>query len=759
MKAGKLLGGIGLLAAGALSAGCALLAPLPPETSLDQRLASIPATQLPLKGRVSIHWDDHQIPFIEADDDGDAAFALGLVHAHLRLGQMEVYRRVSQGRIAEMGGPLATDYDYGLRLLGYGRAAAAIEAMLPPTTRAWLERFVAGINHYQRHAPEMPHEYAILGLDREPWTVRDVLTFGRLAGTDVNWLIWNNLIRLRGRPDWPQLWARLVRNGSASLPSFAGSGDRAALEAILAGLSRSGSNSLAVAPSRSKTGAALMANDPHLGISIPNTWLVAGLKTPTIHVVGLMAPGLPFFAIGRNPWIAWGGTNMRAASSELYDASGLAPGEIAERRETIRVRWWFDREVTIRDAPWGPVISDAPQFDGVNGKAFALRWTGHQASDEVSAMLAVARARNFAEFRRAFATFAVPGQNMLYADAAGHIGQVLAVKLPDRNGAPPSDLIVDPADGEKSWRRSRDAEDLPFALDPADGFVVSGNNRPAETDVQIGYFFSPDDRVRRMREIIQGNGKLGVEELERLQQDVYMPSSVALRDLLLRKLDDSGLAAPVDARSRDVVDLMRGWDGHYRAESRGALAFELFQAAFTARFYEAALGNGDGEAFANVGRIKALMVEDVAAADPVRLRPALASALAAAAERLPGFADWGDAHRLRLAHPLGFLPVLGSRYRYGDVAVGGSTDTLMKTAHAPVEDRHPTRYGSNARHISDLADLDRNWFVLLGGQDGWINSANFLDQSKLWLKGRYIQVPLRIESVRARFPHKTVLAP
>jgi penicillin amidase len=759
MWAAKILGRIGVLAAGALSASCAVLTPLPPESSLDQRLASLPKASHALKGRVTVHWDDHQIPFIEADDDGDAAFALGLVHAHLRLGQMEVFRRVSQGRIAEMGGPLAVDYDHGLRLLGYGRAAAAIEATLPTETRSWLDRFVAGINHYQRHAHELPHEYAILGLDREPWTVRDILTFGRLAGTDVNWLIWNNLIRLRGRPDWPKLWTRLVRNGSASVPSFAGTGDVTALEAMLAGLSRSGSNSLALAPGRSKTGAALLANDPHLGISIPNTWLVAGLKTPTLHAVGLMAPGLPFFAIGRNPWIAWGGTNMRAASSELYDASTLAPGAIAERRETIRVRWWLDREITIRDAPWGPIISDAPQFNGVNGKAFALRWTGHQPSDEVSAMLAVARARNFAEFRRAFSTFAVPGQNMLYADASGHIGQVMAVKLPERNGALPPDLILDASERERAWHQSRSVEDLPFALDPANGFLVSGNNRPAETDLQIGYFFSPDDRVRRMREIIEGNGKMGVEDLERLQQDVYMPSSMLLRDLVLRKLEAAGLAAPADPHKSEAIDLIRGWDGHYRIDSRGALAFELFLAGLTARFYSDALGDGDGAAFATVGRIKELLLEDLAAADGARLKPALEGALAAAAERLPSFTAWGDAHRLRLAHPLGFLPVLGSRYRYGDVPVAGSNDTVMKTAHAPVEDRHPTRYGSNARHISDLSDVDRNWFVLLGGQDGWINSANFLDQSKLWLQGRYIQVPLRIESVRDRFRHKTVLAP
>jgi penicillin amidase len=501
------------------------------------------------------------------------------------------------------------------------------------------------------------------------------------------------------------------------------------------------------------------AHDPHLGISIPNTWLIAGVKTPTLHAVGLMAPGLPVFAIGRNPWISWGGTNMRAASSELYDASGLSPNMFSTRREKIRVRWWFDHEITVRDAPWGPVISDAPQFGAAGAKPFALRWTGHLASDEIGAMLGVARARTFAEFRDAFETFAVPGQNMLYADADGHIGQVMAVRLPGRNGAPPADMILDAAEREPMWQRSRGVKELPYALNPSDGFIVSGNNRPTEAAVQVGYFFSPDDRVRRMREIIAGNGKMGVEDVQRLQQDVYMPSAVALRDGLVKRLAETGLAPPADPRQGEVVDLMRVWDGHYRVDSRGALAFELFLAAFTDRFYAGLLGTEDGATFAGVGRIKSLLLEDLAAADLARLRPLLTAALQTAAERLAGFKAWGDAHRLRLAHPLGFLPVLGERYRYGDVPVAGSSDTVMKTAHAPVEDRHPTRYGSNARHISDLSDPDRNWFVLLGGQDGWINSANFLDQSKLWLDGKYIQVPLRVEQVRTRFIRKTTLEP
>ena len=749
MRQRRMRSTIGSALIGGLVAGCAFLAPLPKPTTVEQRLAAFPAAGLPLRGRVTVHWDRHQIPFIEAEHDEDAAFALGLVHAHLRLGQMETFRRISQGRIAEMGGPLATDIDHGLRIIDFGRAAAAIEAALPAATRTWLTRFAAGINHYQANVAEMPYEFAVLGLDREPWTVADILTCGRLAGADVNWLVWFNLLRLRDRPDWPELWARLIENGSDSLTSFVPDGELAALGELLGGASRSGSNSLAVAPHRSATGAAIMANDPHLGIFLPNTWLVAGISSPSYHAVGLMVPGLPFFAIGRNPWIAWGGTNMRAASSELYDIDGH---EVTARRERIKVRWWFDREVEIRDTAWGPVMSDAPQLAGAAARPFALRWTGHMASDETTAMLEVARARDFAEFRAAFATFAVPGQNMLYADNEGNIGQVMAVALPDRGAGAPADVILRGAGREGMWRELRGVTELPFSLNPESGILVSANNRPADGEPRVGYFFSPDDRVERMTELLR-EGEIGLDAVKALQRDVFMPSSVALRDAFAAALDARRPAPATTAEEGRALALMRGWDGHYRPDSQGAVAFEAFRDAFTRVFYSGALGEEDWAAFANVAGIKTLMIVDIRGAVPADLAHALGAGTAAAAAAVEQYPSWGAMHRLGLAHPLSFLPVIGERYRFADLPVGGSTDTLMKTAHGTTAERHYTRYGSNARHISDLSDLDRNYFVLLGGQDGRFNSSTFLDQAELWMAGAYVEVPLRIETVHERFAH------
>lgn len=749
-----------LLMVSSALAGCAFVKPLPKPTGVEQRLAMLPTDDLPLKQPVTIRWDDHQIPFIEAETDDDAAFALGLVHAHLRLGQMAVYRRVAQGRISEMGGPLARDIDHGVRILDFGRASERSLAAMPEATRLWLQRFVDGINHYQATMKTLPHEYAVLGLEREPWTPQDILTFGRLAGSDVSWLVWFNLLKLRDRPDWPEIWARVLREGGDRIVPAVPEEQQASAEIgdLLTGISRSGSNSLAISPTRTRTGTAIMANDPHLGINLPNTWLIVGLKSPSYDVVGLMVPGLPLFAIGRNPDIAWGGTNMRASASDLIDVRHLSEKEKVARPEKIAVRWWVDDEVTIRDTRFGPILSDAPQLGELDLPDLALRWTGHQASDEVTAMLAVARARTFDEFREAFASFAVPGQNMLYADAGGTIGKVFAVQIPDRR-AIPSDLIVDAETSERNWDRLRNVRELPVVVDPAQGFIASANNRPQIEGADVGWFFSPEDRVERMAALLQNAEAVDVAQVKAMQRDVYVGSSDRLNRLLVARMQESGVAEQAAGGARQVFELMAAWDGSYRANSQQPVAFELFRYAFTQDFYQALFGASDWAAFAGVGAIKTLLIEDIEEKPVETLAPTLSTSLQAAAAKLDDFPTWGDMHRLQLRHPLAFLPLVGGRYVFVDEPVGGSTDSLMKTAHSATNERHRASYGANARHVSDLGDPDRNWFVLLGGQDGWLNSSTFLDQVPLWLEGRYIEIPLRPEKVRARFPFITKLQP
>jgi penicillin amidase len=466
-----------------------------------------------------------------------------------------------------------------------------------------------------------------------------------------------------------------------------------------------------------------------------------------------MVPGLPFVAVGRNADIAWGGTNLRAAASDLFDVSALPPAEIAERTERIGVRWWPDSEVTVRDTPYGPLISDAPVLPHRQGERLALRWIGHRPTDEMTAMLAVNRARDWGEFRQALSGFALSSQNFLYADRQGNIGQLTAAQLPARPPTPPADIVHPLADAT-AWDRIVTSADLPSSYNPPGGFLASANNRPAEADVLIGYFFSADDRVLRLQQQLGARSDWTVEELRRLQRDTYGRSSILLRDALMQRLKTDAVTI-AKAEEQRVLDLVADWDGVYAAASPGALAFEALAAGLIAALYDeptrAILDSG--------GNLYAFLAEDLASIETARLRAAMTAALPPAATALQRYGSWGEAHRLPIQHLLGGLPVIGARYRFADLPAAGSSETILKTAHALTAERHNTRYGAQARHISDLADLDANWFVLLGGQDGWFNSSSFSDQVEPFMAGALIQVPLTLDKVRASFPHRLDLTP
>ena len=753
-------GGALLLAILALLPGCAALSPRP--ITPEGRLDALPREGLALQRPVSIRWNGHLVPWIEAETDADLAFALGLVHGHLRGAQVALLRMVARGRLSEIAGPLALDLDHALRILDFGRAARAVEAAWPPETRAFVDSFLAGLNHATLRGARPPPEFALLGLSPEPYTAADMLAIGRLAGTDISWLTWFSLLGERGTPGFARTWRRVLEAGaSLAPPEEAGDARRAALGRILQGTSRSGSNTVAVAPSRSASGAALIASDPHLGLSLPNLWLIVGMRSPSFHLVGMMVPGLPIVGLGRNPDLAWGGTNLRAASSDLFDVSRLPPEAFEEREVAIRQRLWFGATRRVRATPHGPVVTDAPVVPSRPGEAIALRWAGYEPTDEVTALLRAARARGAAEFRGSFAGFGVSPQNMLYADRAGTIGRLTAAVLPSRRGFPADDPVLDPADPAATgpWRGLRDARGLPRTENPPDGVLASANENPAtwaESPPPIGWFFSDGDRVARLRELLLAKPRLTPADLAALQTDTRSPKAATLAAALLQRMGAlPGLGAPEQA----MLARLRGWDGDYRADSGAALAFELLLGRLVPLLQpEGRTGGGRGPE-TGWNFITTFLLRDLDALPPERREAVLRQAAAEAAPLADRWRSWGEVHRLRAAHWLVNLPVLGRRFVLETFPVGGSRETPMKTGHGLVSGPHEVSFGSMARHVSDLADPDANWFVLFGGQDGWLGSAAFADQLPLWREGRAIRLPLRPETVAAEFPHVTVLRP
>ncbi|MGH8519424.1 MAG: penicillin acylase family protein, partial [Panacagrimonas sp.] len=519
-------------------------------TTLAHRLAAFPLDGLALRRSVRIRWNTHAVPYIEAHDDADAAYALGLVHVHLRCAQLHMLKRLAQGRVAEMLGPFAVELDHALRLLDLSGAAARCETALATDTRAWLEPFVHGLNDAQARLRTMPPEFRWLGLKAEPWTITDLLTLGRLAGADVNWTHHLGLLGVRGRADFGALWERLrIVGGTAGAAGFV----RALTQVV-----RAGSNSVAIAGSRSSRGAPLMANDPHLGQHLPNFWMLVGLRCPRYHMVGLMPPGLPFVGVGAGAHAAWGGTNMRAASSDLVDVSSLPESEIDVASIAIRVRGLGTRTRTVRRTRFGPILNDASLLK-VRGAPVALRWMGSEVSDEIGAFLRASNATTPDAFRAAFATFGVCAQNILFATRDGHIGHVYAGHLPRRGELKAASPVLDPAEADAAWSTRWDATSLPMTVDPECGYRVSANDRPQFAEAPLGFFFSEGDRAARLAQLA-ARDQLDLSVLRDLQSDTLVPGAARLANALADRLDHARIDAPLAAR-------LRGWDGDYAADA------------------------------------------------------------------------------------------------------------------------------------------------------------------------------------------------
>jgi len=714
----------------------------------------VPKDDVPLKESVVVHWNEHQVPFIEASTDVDLATALGLVHAHLRLGQMEMVRHVAQGRLAEMIGPLGIDLDYLVRALDLDRAVLKIKSSLPKETHSWIEAFLRGINYYLETVSELPHEFEVLHLRREPWSVADVLAIGRLAAADANWPVWCELLKLRGRKTWKDIWRRLTTGGRRSYSNpHSASAEDLYFERLPTLAMQRGSNSVAIASSRSTSGGALLASDPHLGLHLPNAWLIVGYRSRSHHAVGLMPPGLPFIALGRNPWIAWGGANLHAVSSDFIDVSDLPQNAITERREVIKVRWSRHRSIVLRDTPDGPIISDARILGLDRRTPIALRWMGHWPSDEITAMLKVSQARNWNEFRTALDGISVSGQMMTFADVNGRIGRAMAVRLPARELKDLSHFVVKNGSTD-SWRRFVIGSDMPAVVQPKEGFVVSANQCPGKTAVPVGLFFSLLDRAHRLSELFSSQDEISREGLTVKMMDVLMATSLKINERFLRALRSE----QVDLHVKDTSPLMAAladWDGRYDVASRGALAFELVFCNFVRAFYS----KDELKAYWATWAPRTLVKEDLAQCAPADIAPTLKQAIHRSVRAFGRFRTWGEMHRLRLRHPFGLMPVFGKRYIYCDVPMAGGSETVFKTGHRLISERHSAIFGSSARHVSDLSDPDTNFFVLAGGQDGWLGSSTYADQIDLWRQGASLQVPLQLETVRACFPHHLQLSP
>ena len=698
------------------------------------REPTFPTEKLPIQKPVTIYMNDYKIPYIHAQTDSDLAFTLGLMHSHLRLPQMEIFRLMARGELSKMLGPIANKMDHTLRIMQFNKVTDQIIQSYSQETKAWLQAYIDGINYYIRNVKELPWDMNLLQIKPDVWTMQDLVTGFRVTTADVNWVYLLLFLSQSKNPEWEKIWDEYVKHSQGSLPS-AVSG--------LVGLQESGSNALVIGRNKTASGSGMIASDPHVSIFMPSLWVLCGYESPSYHAVGMTIPGLPMTTMGRNENIAWGATNMYSISTFLYELEPKDMEHLTTIEQKIPTRFMADKSVEIRNSMYGPVISDSPYVH--SEKPLAMQWMGHQFSDEITAMLSMNRAKNWNEFQKSFYSYSILGLNYVYTDTQGNVGYVPAYRQP-LTKSKEKRLTFSTQDFTPSVI---DEAKLPRVYNPKEGFIASANNRPIEVKRDWGWFYAPDDRTRRQQNLVNAHSRMDMEMLKKLQVDTKSESAVEWIQWISQNIDEQ-------TKQNILFQKLLKWNGDYEKEKIEPVIFELFLHALGKKMISKRFQQPESIKILEQTLFLKDLTREILAEEPIETRSLIVQNILDQIHwKSTSYINWGEFHPMKVQFALGYLPWIGKAFQYDEMPASGSTDTLFKRSFLMTESGAAITYGSSARHISDMSDLDSNYFVLYGGQNGYPFSKNIADQIPLWEAGQYIQMPMRLETVKKQF--QTVL--
>jgi penicillin amidase len=554
-----------------------------------------------------------------------------------------------------------------------------------------------------------------------------------------------------------------------------------------------GSNAWVVDGEHSATGQPILANDPHLGISLPGIWYQMGLHCNDVNqacpfdVSGFTFSGLPGVVIGHNQQIAWGFTNLGPDVVDLYleKVQGnryLYDGKLrrlASHDETITV---FGRDepftFSVRSTDHGPLLSDvsaelstvganAPVPHGSpargTGYAVAIQWTALTPRNTADAVFEMNRATDWDEFRAAARDFAVPAQNLVYADKDGHIGYqapgAIPIRKPGNHGDYPSAGWLPRND----WTgRYVPFDALPSVLDPDEGFVVTANQAVVGPGYPyyLGDSWSAGYRSQRIVDLLQDKDTLSVADMARIQLDTRNGFAPTLVPYLLRVLLPSGYLA---AGQR----LLQDWDFTQPADSAAAAYYNavwrrLLELTFHDQMQESIWPDG-GERWWEV--VRPLLEHPhsawwdnrdtdglVESRDDI-----LTQAMSLAREDLirdqalsTSEWTWGHQHRMNLENQslgqsdIGLVAALFNR---GGYQVGGGGG-IVDATHWNARDGFEVTAAPSMRMVVSLADFDDSTWVNLTGASGHAFNSHYVDQTDLWVAGRtlpWVSSPKAVE--------------
>jgi penicillin amidase len=574
-----------------------------------------------LSAPVAIERDAAGAPVIRGATRADVARATGYAHAQDRFFQMDLLRRTGAGELAALLGAGLVDVDRKLRLHQFRAHARESLAALSAEDRALLEAYADGVNAGLAALGARPFEYFLLRTEPAPWRAEDSLLVVYAMWVDLQGLddrdeqqrgrlaavlpesVWRFLLEPEASAEAPLDGSRLpemplpaadeydlrrqdrtlfgrVQPGPAPGRGFGlDPGERNAMV---------GSNNWAVAASRTKDGRAIVANDMHLGLRVPNIWYRARfvVGTGAFDAAGVTLPGVPAIVAGSNGHVAWGFTNSYGDFQDLVRLEAgpepdtyLVPGgsrHFAIEHEAIEVAHGAEQELVVKRTMWGPVIGDDGQ-----GHALALAWTAHFPEATDLAVMRFERARNLDEAATLIGGAAMPGQNVMIADASGRIGWVLSGRLPRRGSAD----ALRPSDWREAgagWNGWQPREESPKFLDPPQGYAWSANARVVggEAYARIGDGdYAPAARARQIRDRLAALPQATLADMLAIQLDDRAEYATRWQPVLAAALGRAG--------ETDAARLVARWSGHAAVDDAGYRLVREFERNVSSRAFEA----------------------------------------------------------------------------------------------------------------------------------------------------------------------------
>jgi penicillin amidase len=756
--------------------GCVLRVGL---TALGRRRLPQIAGRLELAGltsSVEVVRDRWGVPHIYASDERDAFMAQGFVHAQDRLWQSEMNRRTANGRLSEVVGAIALDTDRAVRTFGFARLGKADWENATPELRSVLEAYAAGINAFLRsRSSRMPVEFTLLGIKPEPWSPLDSLALSRLMIWQLShaWygeIIRSSLIDKVGAEHGADLEIHYPAGNPVALPrgiEFNRIDPHGGLHALSGPyLSRGkGSNSWTVSARKTASGGAYLCNDMHLPLSVPSLWYENHLIAGDLNVTGVSLPGMPLVLVGHNARVAWGITLAYTDCEDLFVEHLLSPespsysfcgewrqAELVEER--IRIKGKPDHIERVTITHHGPVLPDIVDHPAVR---LAVNSMSLRPCPAIEGWHRLDRARNWDEFVEAMRRIEAPQLNIAFADIEGNTGYWMTGKVPVRAQGDGTVPALG-ASGDQEWIGEVPFEEMPHALNPEQGFLVTTNQRivPDGYPHFLGNVWMNGYRARRISEVLGKSNRLTPEDFRELQMDCTCIPGIEFAQKV------AGLKTQ-DADARLSLELLRAWDGVLGPDSVGGAVYEVARLAVVRNLFQPALGEDltnrllgktfnplllpAHEFYGHDTVVMLRMLDDPASwwvakagGRQVLLERSLKQAAAWLRDsfgRDPSTWQWGRLHRAVLPHALGLQKPLDEVFNRGPLPIGGDTDTVLQTAHSAEDPYDNKLWSPSYRQIVDMADLTRSLVIHPPGQSGQLGSRHYDDLLLPWLRGEY----------------------